>query len=237
MFCLCTFNISCAVHEVDNEGKSSLSSFLVKSLLLLFLPLYYKFNTLITPNKHVTTNSFKITSYLVTTITLVFRFKTTSCLIITLHNISNTRRFHTNIFRTLYLTSIFHMIHIHTFKTLSLLLSFFTCSLFSIYNFLFTYTLHIFPQSTRSILRTSYLLFFLRTSFTNYILPIFLKHKFRNFFYFIFTSLFFTFYCLLMHISYIYPHLSHLLTTSHALSSYVFKKFSYYTNKFRIFKY
>ena len=171
MFCLCTFNISCAVHEVDNEGKSSLSSFLVKSLLLLFLPLYYKFNTLITPNKHVTTNSFKTTSYLVTTITLVFCFKTTSCLIITLHNIPNTRHFHANIFRTLYLTSIFHMIHIHAFKTLSLLLSFFTCSLFS-YNFLFTYTLHIFPQSTRSILRTSYLLFFLRTSFTNYILPI-----------------------------------------------------------------
>ena len=100
MFCLCTFNISCAVHEVDNEGKSSLSSFLVKSLLLLFLPLYYKFNTLITPNKHVTTNSFK-TTYLVTTITLVFRFKTTSCLIITLHNIPNTRHFHANIFRTL----------------------------------------------------------------------------------------------------------------------------------------
>ena len=147
MFCLCTFNISCAVHEVDNEGKSSLSSFLVKSLLLLFLPLYYKFNTLITPNKHVTTNSFKTTSYLVTTIILVFRFKTASCLITTLHNIPNTRHFHANIFRTLYLTSIFHMIHIHAFKTLSLLLSFFYMQPFLLLQFPFhLHPSHISPK-------------------------------------------------------------------------------------------
>ena len=172
LFCLCTFNISCAVHEVDNEGKSSLSSFLVKSLLLLFLPLYYKFNTLITPNKHVTTNSFKTTSYLVTTITLVFRFKTTSYLIITLHNISNTRRFHANIFRTLYLTSIFHMIHIHAFKTLSLLLSFFYMQPF--FHLQFPFHLHPSHISPKHEIDSQNLLFtfFLRTSFTNYILPI-----------------------------------------------------------------
>ena len=198
MFCLCTFNISCAVHEVDNEGKSSLFSFLVKSLLLLFLPLYYKFNTLITPNKHVTTNSFKTTSYLVTTITLVFRSKTTSCLIITLHNISNTRRSLANIFRTLYLTSIFHIIHIHVFKTLSLLLSFFTCSLFSIYNFLFTYTLHIFPQSTRSTLRTSYLFFFSALHLQITFFPFF-KTQVSKFFFTLFllsfSSLFIVYLC------------------------------------------
>ena len=183
MSCLCTFNISCAVHEVDNEGKSSLSSFLVKSLLLLFLPL--------------STNSFKTTSYLVTTITLVFRFKTTSCLIITLHNISNTRRFHANTFHTLYLTSIFRMIHIHAFKTLSPLLSFFYMQLFFHLQFpIHLHSSHISPKheiDSQNLLIT----FFLRTSFTNYILPIFLKHKFRIFFTLFllpFSSLFFIVY-------------------------------------------
>ena len=171
MFCLCTFNISCAVHEVDNEGKSSLSSFLVKSLLL-FLPLYYKFNTLITPNKHVTTNSFKTTSYLVTTITLVFRFKTTSCLIITLHNIPNTRHFHANIFRTLYLTSIFH---IDSYPRVQNPISspfFFYMQPFLLLQFPFHLHPSYFPKARDRFSEPPIYFFFLCTSFTNYILPI-----------------------------------------------------------------
>ena len=171
MFCLCTFNISCAVHEVDNEGKSSLSSFLVKSLLLLFLPLYYKFKT----------------SYLVTTITLVFRFKTTSCLIITLHNISNTRRFHANIFHTLYLTSIFHMIHIHAFKTLSPLLSFFYMQLFFPFTICYSLTpFTYFPKARDRFSEPPIYFFFSALHLQITFFPFFLKHKFRIFFFFFF---------------------------------------------------